>query len=625
MRRRLLLLALTLAAFAILPSAASAANFCVGSVPTCLGSPEPNFSADATGITNAVAAANALSGEDTIFLAAGTYNLATPLNPTFAALQDVHIVGAGAGLTTFIGSVASAALLTLNFTTTGSDASGFTVNFTGTPSSGTGVQVFKGGLTDFAVAQPGGLASGFHALALDSGASAKRGSISLTSGSGVGIHLNSSGASGDDGAGTASEITMTGPGGGSSGILIDTNTAGVKSFDRMRITRFGRGVEVTTGSFKLTNSAIEMGSQNAAQGLDAYNGISNSDIFADVSRVTIVGTGPFQTALAIGAGAAGNQSFTGGFFDMVLYAAGETSNALICQGGTSVSLTATVNSYAAKGADLDLSGCSTTENNKTDLSATDPGFRDLAAGDFRLKPDSPLIDRGFAGEIISPSELDMIGRTRVVDGDGNGSAVVDLGAFEYQRTPPTLSVAASPQPAETLFPVEFTAVTADADGESSTVVWSFDDGERGGGSSAVHRFATPGLHTGTAVVTDESGLTATATTGVTILPLPTARIAAKATKAFKRGKKGFSVAKKGQRSFSVIFTGAAQAKFTLKRLKGRKLIGIKGSQTIKVSNGTVKIFFGGKKLKAGRYRVTITPLSPNDVAGKPVTTDIRLK
>ena len=68
------------------------------------------------------------------------------------------------------------------------------------------------------------------------------------------------------------------------------------------------------------------------------------------------------------------------------------------------------------------------------LTGTDPGF--VAAGDPRLRPSSPLIDRGRAVPLASdePDE-DLGGWVRVVDGDGDGAVRRDIGAYELQPVP----------------------------------------------------------------------------------------------------------------------------------------------------------------------------------------------
>lgn len=71
----------------------------------------------------------------------------------------------------------------------------------------------------------------------------------------------------------------------------------------------------------------------------------------------------------------------------------------------------------------------------------DPKFLDVATGDLRLDASSPCIDRGTNVVDVDPftpgSQLlpatDIAGAPRLIDGDGNGSRLVDLGAHEYQR------------------------------------------------------------------------------------------------------------------------------------------------------------------------------------------------
>ncbi len=52
-------------------------------------------------------------------------------------------------------------------------------------------------------------------------------------------------------------------------------------------------------------------------------------------------------------------------------------------------------------------------------------------GDYHLLPDSPCIDVGDPNYIAGPNETDLNGKPRVVDGDGDGVPMVDMGAYEY--------------------------------------------------------------------------------------------------------------------------------------------------------------------------------------------------
>ena len=72
---------------------------------------------------------------------------------------------------------------------------------------------------------------------------------------------------------------------------------------------------------------------------------------------------------------------------------------------------------------------------------TDPAFVNpraaseapTTAGDYRLLSTSPLIDAGLNS--ATTSTVDLLGFTRIFDGDNTGGATIDLGAYEYDGTP----------------------------------------------------------------------------------------------------------------------------------------------------------------------------------------------
>ncbi|HEX6229488.1 MAG TPA: choice-of-anchor Q domain-containing protein [Solirubrobacterales bacterium] len=59
----------------------------------------------------------------------------------------------------------------------------------------------------------------------------------------------------------------------------------------------------------------------------------------------------------------------------------------------------------------------------------DPQFVDVAAGNFALQATSPLIDRGDPS-LVAPSQLDLAGNPRSLDGNRDCLAAPDIGAFE---------------------------------------------------------------------------------------------------------------------------------------------------------------------------------------------------
>jgi hypothetical protein len=70
-------------------------------------------------------------------------------------------------------------------------------------------------------------------------------------------------------------------------------------------------------------------------------------------------------------------------------------------------------------------------------------------GDYRLLPTSPCIDAGDPNYIPEPNETDLDGNPRMIDGDEDGTAVIDMGAYEFwppieahmKLTPRTLNYA----------------------------------------------------------------------------------------------------------------------------------------------------------------------------------------
>jgi Ca2+-binding RTX toxin-like protein len=149
----------------------------------------------------------------------------------------------------------------------------------------------------------------------------------------------------------------------------------------------------------------------------------------------------------------------------------------------------------------------------------DPGFVDTAGRDYRLRADSQLVDR--ATMLTTPSATDIGGGARFVDGDGDGTAVLDVGAFEFQPASPTATAGAAPETAGVGEAITFTGNGSDPNpGDTLSYSWSFDDGATANGQTAVHSFAVPGPHTATLTVTDLAGRAATATAAVTVTAPP---------------------------------------------------------------------------------------------------------
>ncbi len=79
-----------------------------------------------------------------------------------------------------------------------------------------------------------------------------------------------------------------------------------------------------------------------------------------------------------------------------------------------------------------------------------PWFVDAANGDFRLLPESPCIDAG--SNVSALIEFDLDGIPRILDGDANGTAIVDMGCYEFVNS------------------------SADSDGDTMTDMWELSKG-----------------------------------------------------------------------------------------------------------------------------------------------------
>ncbi len=67
---------------------------------------------------------------------------------------------------------------------------------------------------------------------------------------------------------------------------------------------------------------------------------------------------------------------------------------------------------------------------------SDPQFNDPENDDFHFEATSAVVD---AGTNDSTFPIDFDGNARPFDGDRNGEAVADMGPYEYQNTPPTIT------------------------------------------------------------------------------------------------------------------------------------------------------------------------------------------
>src|SRR3954469_1747277 len=242
---------------------------------------------------------------------------------------------------------------------------------------------------------------------------------------------------------------------GLNGILSTDGSATVS--DSSIHAQYGGAAAAATGSGRLTVSHSKL---NGALGVKSTKGgaikIDNSVVLAnetglyaydvggpptsiDATNVTVVGTDPSVEGVrssSVNTPRTTQVTIENSVIAQVTHSLGRSSIT-----GGSASLTARHSAYDH--ATVAEFGPGSIDQAQGNLDLTAPGFVDLAAGDYRLAPDSPLRDAGDPAPAGGLADTDLAGNPRSVDGNGDGIATPDIGALEFQ--PPASS--APPLPA----------------------------------------------------------------------------------------------------------------------------------------------------------------------------------
>lgn len=267
---------------------------------------------------------------------------------------------------------------------------------------------------------------------------------------------------------------------------------------------------------------------------------------------------------------------------------------------------------------------------------TEKGFVAGAAGDYRLRGDALQVDRGALTGITA---LELGGFARTVDGDGDGDAQTDMGALEYRRLAPKVTVEA-PATAVAGQPVAVRANATDADGDTVTYAWSFG----ASGAAATRTFTASGPQTVTVRATDSGGRTDTATATVQVAPAPVEPKTDKPqttppvrrdttkpklsslklkTRRFKPSKVTLKAAKGG--ALRLKLSEPARVELRVERpAKRGTWKRAAGKTTLQAPAGTSTFRFRGglgKRLARGRYRLVLvaTDAAGNRSAAKRIT------
>jgi hypothetical protein len=242
---------------------------------------------------------------------------------------------------------------------------------------------------------------------------------------------------------------------------------------------------------------------------------------------------------------------------------------------------------------------------------------------------SPAVDAGNPAPLgLLDSTTDRAGRPRVVNGRR------DIGAFEYQRTPPVATIHQSASSIAVGETVTFDATASgDPDRDPIIYAWRADDGWTGAGVTFSHAFGTPGTHTVTLTVTDTTNLTATATAKVTITPSAIAPTLTALRQSASKWRLGNALAHLTRNrkppigtTFSFKLNTTADVSFLFTHV-GRCNPGhkrctvIDGTVTLPGIAGAHRLSFDGlvsahHRLHPGRYKVAVTA---SNIAGRSAT------
>jgi hypothetical protein len=452
------------AAFAV---PASAAVYCVD-VASTAGCDHVESPGGTAGLAAAFAAANGGAAADTIEVGAGTYT-----GPFAAA--------GGEGTLTMIGAGSTGAAAT-TLTVTADSQTALALAVAGSSVSHVHLELpnqtgdtaldLNGAASDVMIDDPSGST---QAIGVDMDhPDSFSGTVELGNGaSSTGINRTANGS----GAETVSDSTILGTEGISA-------TSGNWTIDHSKVAALNYGVQAATGN----------------------NGTITGD------RLTVIGASQ-QIAGGWALGATSGETATLNLNSTVV--SGFTP-ALKCEqsnGGTAT-LTADYSDFATPVATA--GGCAAPPAAHNTSAAPD-----FVIGGFEPKWDSPLIEAGNPHAVFLPTPADLDGNPRVVDGNGDGTAVVDIGAFEYQRRAPTVTAQTVPQgPVGANIPFAVKQASDPDPGDTLTFTWTFDDSGTATGAQVTHAFATAGPHAATVTAIDPTGLTATSTVMVNVVTRP---------------------------------------------------------------------------------------------------------
>jgi hypothetical protein len=406
------IVALPLAVTAGLLPLVTAAPAFAAAYAICVNTQSASCDDTAASINAAVAAADARIGAETILVGAGTYQ------GPFDVYGDVTLKGSGPSATilTMPASASKDEYVTVN----GATIRDLTVKLAAAESSNdSGIVLWNGAAAVNVRVDGAGTVNSTGIEAAD--ATIADSTVQLPLGS------DSTGIYGEGGT-TITDTTIRGNSGftHSGGGVADT-------LSRVSIKTSSRGISTDSGTVNVDDTVIDLGSSGATALTAANYNASTSPKAINANHVTIVGGGDgsrgayaaayTQTVLQVSTITILNSIVRGPETDLSVMAGNNGS-----VGGNSVASITVGNSNWSTKAEFPQPHGTAQVLVAAGNRNVNPRFVNAAAANYRLAPSSPLVDRGnpAAGGPTS----DVTGADRVFDGDANGSAVRDMGAYE---------------------------------------------------------------------------------------------------------------------------------------------------------------------------------------------------
>ncbi|MGY2877119.1 hypothetical protein ACVW00_004309 [Marmoricola sp. URHA0025 HA25] len=206
------------------------------------------------------------------------------------------------------------------------------------------------------------------------------------------------------------------------------------TLSRLLVRGSSGGIWTTAGSVIVDDTLIDLGTSPEGTGLAAFNdNYSSSPKSITADHVTIIGGGNFSVGVAAYARAPGALQQASVQLTNSIVAGPKTSfdvqatNDGLQGANSTASITTSYSDWSTQSVSSGPNGAATLTNGAGHL-AVDPGFRNAAGGDYGLAESSPVIDKGAPGS--GGPALDLSKSARILDGNGDGVAVRDMGAYE---------------------------------------------------------------------------------------------------------------------------------------------------------------------------------------------------